>query len=83
MKHFFKTADIEDMAKARIVPRLVGANKLNFAQGPAKIKAEEKEELKMENCPTPDEDFGKWLTFQKSSWRKIRKDLKSEKKVIG
>jgi len=37
----------------------------------------------MENCPAPEEDFGSWLKHQKSGWRKIRRDLKSEKKLIG
>ena len=82
MKHFFKVADMEDMAKSRIVPKLTGNNKVNAGSTKA-IKAEAPEELKMEDCPLPEENFKDWLKYQKSSWRRIRKDLKSEKKVVN
>jgi DNA polymerase epsilon subunit 1 len=36
----------------------------------------------LEDCPPPDEDFGEWLKFQKTSWRRIRKNFKEDKKVI-
>ena len=51
MKHFFKVADVEDLAKAKIIPS-IGGNKLNFATGPKAIAAAP-EELKIEDCPTP------------------------------
>ncbi len=38
---------------------------------------------KMEDCPNPDEDFGTWLKYQKTNWRKIRKMMKDDKKVIA
>jgi len=83
MKHFFKVADIEDIAKSRIVPKLQGtaANKLNLGTSVKALAS--KEELKIEECPVPEEDFGNWLKYQKSNWRRIRKDLKTEKKVIA
>jgi hypothetical protein len=36
----------------------------------------------IEECPSPEDDFGQWLKYQKSNWRKIRKLMKDEKKVI-
>mmetsp|Transcript_6901 Transcript_6901/g.9544 ORF Transcript_6901/g.9544 Transcript_6901/m.9544 type:complete len:128 (-) Transcript_6901:1237-1620(-) len=80
MRHFFKTADIEDMAATKMVPRLPAPpNKISLA---AKPSAEPVEELKMQDCPAPEEDFKSWLRHQKSNWRRIRRDLKSEKKVV-
>ena len=80
MKHFFRVADVEDMAKSRIVPRLAASNRVNIGQKSAQ-EASAPEELKMENCPAPEEDFGDWLRHQKSNWRRIRKELKTENKV--
>lgn len=73
---------MEDLAKSRIVPKLSANNKMNVGSTKA-IKAEAPEELKMEDCPLPEENFKDWLKYQKSSWRRIRKDLKSEKKVVN
>jgi hypothetical protein len=39
-------------------------------------------ELKLSDCPTPDEDFPYWLKHQKKNWRGIRKAIKSEKRII-
>ena len=36
----------------------------------------------IEDCPSPEEDFSEWLKYQKSNWRKIRKIIKEDKKVI-
>lgn len=77
MKHFFKVADIEDMARAKIVPALTGTGKPKNALQPAAVV----EEFKVEDCPLPEDNFGDWLMFQKRNWRRIRKDLKTEKKV--
>lgn len=79
MKHFFKVADMEDMAKSRIVPKLTASNKVNLAK--KTIEPTVPEELKIEDCPEIEENFGDWLKHQKSNWRRIRKDLKTEKKV--
>lgn len=38
---------------------------------------------KIEDCPNPEEDFGEWLKYQKTNWRKIRKMMKDDKKVIA
>lgn len=52
LKHFFKAADIEDLARAKqMAPRPV----------PQVASVEKKPELNMANCPTPDENFGSWL----------------------
>jgi hypothetical protein len=37
---------------------------------------------KIEDCPSPEENFGDWLKYQKTNWRKIRKTIKDDKKVI-
>ena len=37
----------------------------------------------IENCPSPEENFTDWLKYQKTSWRKIRKDLKEDKKLVN
>ena len=37
----------------------------------------------IENCPNPEENFTDWLKYQKTSWRRIRKDLKDEKKLVN
>jgi hypothetical protein len=37
---------------------------------------------KIEECPSPEEDFSEWLKYQKTNWRKIRKDIKEDKRVI-
>lgn len=88
MKHFFKVADIEDIAKSKIVPKITGSlanNKLSLGGGGPSAKQTKivEEELKLEDCPSPDADFGSWLKHQKSNWRRIRKDLKTEKKVVA
>ncbi len=51
----------------------------------AKNAAKEKEAQysKIEDCPSPEEDFGEWLKYQKSNWRKIRKIMKDDKQVIA
>ena len=41
------------------------------------------EELNVKDCPLPEEDFGNWLKFQKSNWRKIRKNFNQDKKVTS
>lgn len=82
MRHFFKVADIEDMHKARNIPKLTtSATQFNIAKPPKVAAVPPPEELKIENCPSPDEDFPEWLKFQKSNWRRIRKDLKAERNV--
>jgi hypothetical protein len=51
----------------------------------AKNAAKEKEAQysKIEECPSPEEDFSEWLKYQKSNWRKIRKIMKDDKQVIA
>ena len=85
IQHFFKVADIEDIAKSKLVPRVPALNQINLASmttGGAKVPATV-EDLKIQDCPAPDEDFSSWLKHQKSNWRRIRKDLKTEKKLIA
>ena len=36
----------------------------------------------MNNCPLPEDNFKDWLKYQKSNWRRIRKDIKSDKKLV-
>ena len=36
----------------------------------------------MEDCPLPENNFKSWLKHQKCNWRRIRKDIKSEKKLV-
>ena len=37
----------------------------------------------MADCPNPENDFKDWLKYQKSNWRRIRKDLKSDKQLVS
>jgi hypothetical protein len=37
---------------------------------------------KLEDCPSPEDNFKDWLGYQKANWRKIRKMMKNDKKVI-
>lgn len=63
MKHFFKVADIEDIAKSRIVPKLQGKTINKLSVGDTEKTKVSKEELKIEDCPAPEDDFGNWLKF--------------------
>ena len=67
MKHFFKVADIEDIARSKIVPKIQGApgatNQISLGTQAQKKKVEAEPELKIEDCPLPEEDFGNWLKF--------------------
>ena len=38
--------------------------------------------LNMADCPNPENNFKDWLKYQKSNWRRIRKDLKAEKQLV-
>jgi DNA polymerase epsilon subunit 1 len=97
MKFFFKKAsqqeaasnalrDIEDFAAANI-------NKLTLTSAAQKkeeaqiaknlIKEKENKYAKIEDCPSPEEEFSEWLKYQKSNWRKIRRIMKDDKQVIA
>jgi DNA polymerase epsilon subunit 1 len=82
MRQFFKVADIEDIAKQRVVPKPEGIHKATVKsdkQVPQKALVEE--DLNIEDCPLPENNFKDWLKYQKSNWRRIRKDIKAEKKL--
>ena len=38
--------------------------------------------LNMADCHNPENNFKDWLKYQKSNWRRIRKDLKADKQLV-
>eukprot|EP00347_Sterkiella_histriomuscorum_P016015 403354822 len=93
MKYFFKNQvkqpairDIEDSAQSSIAKPIQklslnsSTNQVN-AKKP-EISAPQDKYGKIEDCPPPEDNFKDWLKYQKSNWRKIRKDIKEEKQVI-
>lgn len=80
MKFFFKTADLEDIAKAKVIPKLDGPRAITNQTN--SVQEKKQPELKIEDCPTPDENFGSWLKHQKSNWRTIRGKMKAERKSL-
>lgn len=95
MKHFFQiaqkkeilsvpiqqTRDIEDSANIQKLT-LQGAKVKEAQAQKAAISEKQAKYAKIEECPSPEEDFGEWLKYQKSNWRSIRKTMKEDKKVI-
>ena len=76
--------DIEEYATNNIQKLAINSAAQMEVQA-AKNAAKEKENkyAKIEDCPSPEEDFGEWLKYQKSNWRKIRKIMKDDKQVIS
>ena len=57
MRFFFKTSDIEDIAKAKIVPK----PEIQRSDVSMKSVEDKKPELKIDNCPSPNNNFDSWL----------------------
>ena len=72
--------DIEEYATHNIQKLAIQSSAQMEVQA-AKNAAKEKEAQysKIEDCPSPEEDFSEWLKYQKSNWRKIRKIMKDDK----
>lgn len=47
-------------------------------------RASKEKYAKMTECPDPSNDtqFGEWMRYQKTNWRRIRKNFKEHKQIV-
>lgn len=60
--HFFKTADIEDLARKKLQQFPQNNPQMMSIKNEIKDEKPKKPSFDVEKCPAPQQDFGQWLT---------------------